>query len=410
MKRLSLLLSILSFLFIAHSTFAAVPNGPSNGDIEIISRTVLETKLKITWQDNSDNEDLFIIFNYLNGVVGDYLNEFPPKDATEQIISLSNLDRGSTVQYIIGAYNSEDGVSSFGALTPEVTITADSIIRYEHEANVGAPFSTELYTDAFDLQNFASVTGLPDWASFTAATRTISGIPTTEGVHSLDLSVNYSDGFSIAETILLKVTRTPDSIIRYGFEATVGAPFSAELYTDNYGLQSSVNVTDLPSWATFTSATRTLSGTPTAEGVHFLNLSVNYSYGFSISETIPLRILPAAAGPRFSSTLPSLQYYPGAGAQIIDLNTYFEDPDCTRAARMTFNVDIGSVDVILYENATPATVANFLAYVNGTGAGAYDGAIIHRLIPNFVIQGGGYRPTGGSAFQSVTDLARMALN
>jgi cyclophilin family peptidyl-prolyl cis-trans isomerase len=63
------------------------------------------------------------------------------------------------------------------------------------------------------------------------------------------------------------------------------------------------------------------------------------------------------------------------------------------------------VDIILYQAATPATVANFLAYVNGAGQGAYDGAMIHRSIPNFVIQGGGYRPIGGSAFESVTDLA-----
>lgn len=66
---------------------------------------------------------------------------------------------------------------------------------------------------------------------------------------------------------------------------------------------------------------------------------------------------------------------------------------------------LGAVDIILYEAATPATVANFLAYVNGSGQGAYDGAIIHRTVSNFIIQGGGYRPIGGSAFASVTDLA-----
>ena len=45
----------------------------------------------------------------------------------------------------------------------------------------------------------------------------------------------------------------------------------------------------------------------------------------------------------------------------------------------------------------PITVDNFLKYV---AAGHYDGTIIHRVIPGFVVQGGGYdpdfkeRPTG----------------
>ena len=35
----------------------------------------------------------------------------------------------------------------------------------------------------------------------------------------------------------------------------------------------------------------------------------------------------------------------------------------------------------------PKTVENFLAYVN---AGHYDGTIFHRVIPNFMVQGGGF--------------------
>lgn len=37
----------------------------------------------------------------------------------------------------------------------------------------------------------------------------------------------------------------------------------------------------------------------------------------------------------------------------------------------------------------PITVDNFLKYVE---AGHYDGTIIHRVIPDFVVQGGGYDP------------------
>ncbi|MCJ8320206.1 MAG: peptidylprolyl isomerase [Colwellia sp.] len=41
----------------------------------------------------------------------------------------------------------------------------------------------------------------------------------------------------------------------------------------------------------------------------------------------------------------------------------------------------------LFDNATPKTVANFLSYVND---GSYDNTVVHRSVPGFVVQGGGY--------------------
>jgi peptidyl-prolyl cis-trans isomerase B (cyclophilin B) len=46
----------------------------------------------------------------------------------------------------------------------------------------------------------------------------------------------------------------------------------------------------------------------------------------------------------------------------------------------------GPIDIELYADKAPETVANFLAYVEG---GHYDGLLFHRVIPGFVIQGGG---------------------
>ena len=49
----------------------------------------------------------------------------------------------------------------------------------------------------------------------------------------------------------------------------------------------------------------------------------------------------------------------------------------------------GSITIELYPKKAPVTVKNFLAYVD---SGFYDGTIFHRVIPNFVIQGGGFTP------------------
>lgn len=47
----------------------------------------------------------------------------------------------------------------------------------------------------------------------------------------------------------------------------------------------------------------------------------------------------------------------------------------------------GKIILELYAGKAPKTVKNFLAYVD---AGSYDGTIFHRVIPNFMIQGGGF--------------------
>jgi len=48
---------------------------------------------------------------------------------------------------------------------------------------------------------------------------------------------------------------------------------------------------------------------------------------------------------------------------------------------------MGNIVIELNEQAAPVTVRNFLGYVE---AGFYDGTIFHRVIPGFMIQGGGF--------------------
>jgi peptidyl-prolyl cis-trans isomerase B (cyclophilin B) len=50
------------------------------------------------------------------------------------------------------------------------------------------------------------------------------------------------------------------------------------------------------------------------------------------------------------------------------------------------STSMGDIKVELYPDKAPVTVQNFLEYVK---AGYYDGTIFHRVIPDFMIQGGG---------------------
>jgi cyclophilin family peptidyl-prolyl cis-trans isomerase len=52
-----------------------------------------------------------------------------------------------------------------------------------------------------------------------------------------------------------------------------------------------------------------------------------------------------------------------------------------------FETSQGAFTVELFTSEAPLSAANFLEYVN---SGFYDGTIFHRVVPGFVIQGGGF--------------------
>jgi peptidyl-prolyl cis-trans isomerase B (cyclophilin B) len=66
-----------------------------------------------------------------------------------------------------------------------------------------------------------------------------------------------------------------------------------------------------------------------------------------------------------------------------------DEADAAQAAKpkILYKTNMGDITLELEPDRAPNTVANFLAYVK---EGHYDGTIFHRVINNFMIQGGGY--------------------
>lgn len=56
---------------------------------------------------------------------------------------------------------------------------------------------------------------------------------------------------------------------------------------------------------------------------------------------------------------------------------------------VTMTTTMGDVVIELNAEKAPLSTANFLSYVD---KGFYDGTIFHRIIPNFMVQGGGFTP------------------
>jgi len=57
--------------------------------------------------------------------------------------------------------------------------------------------------------------------------------------------------------------------------------------------------------------------------------------------------------------------------------------------QVEMKTSLGTILLELYPDKAPQTVENFLQYVKD---GHYDGTLFHRVIPGFMIQGGGFGP------------------
>jgi peptidyl-prolyl cis-trans isomerase A (cyclophilin A) len=60
-----------------------------------------------------------------------------------------------------------------------------------------------------------------------------------------------------------------------------------------------------------------------------------------------------------------------------------------QAQTVEIKTSMGTITAELYADKAPKTVANFLQYVKDKH---YDGTIFHRVIPSFMVQGGGFTP------------------
>jgi cyclophilin family peptidyl-prolyl cis-trans isomerase len=115
------------------------------------------------------------------------------------------------------------------------------------------------------------------------------------------------------------------------------------------------------------------------------------------------------------SALPDLAVAPGATPAVISLAGRYDDTDVTGTI-VRFDVNspapLDKVYVELFDKdgpgrlrTTPATAANFLSYVDG---GHYQNTFIHRSVPGFVVQGGGFAVTAANPGVSIGDVTQFA--
>lgn len=72
---------------------------------------------------------------------------------------------------------------------------------------------------------------------------------------------------------------------------------------------------------------------------------------------------------------------------ILSLSTSMSNPQRqAKSDTVVVTTSMGTITLVLFEKAAPISTHNFLAYVD---SGFYSGLLFHRVIPGFMIQGGG---------------------
>ena len=171
------------------------------------------------------------------------------------------------------------------------TATQDATFNYQFANNTFEDVNGDTLTYTATLDDGSP---LPGWLTFDDSTRTFSGTPTNSDVGSFTVRVIADDGITgtAADEFLLTVSNVNDdptvanpiadqSVIQ---GSALSFQFAADAFEDVDGdaLSYSAMLDDLsplPTWLNFDSATRTFSGTPTAGDVGSITVRVTAADG-----------------------------------------------------------------------------------------------------------------------------------
>ncbi len=226
-----------------------------------------------------------------------------------------------------------------------------------------------------------------------ATTYTVTGLtPGTAYDFQVDAGYQATQSSPVIESAR---SNTATASTKNGFTSRTYQPitynqaFSYQAVVSTGSARTSWNITGLPTGLTFNSSTGIVSGTPTVTGVFSCPMTATFANGSTSNNTLQLRVIRAAGAPVTTATI-SGQTLASGGNTSVTLSDKFSDPDSESAVRVITNE--GTMDFILYNTATPQTVTNFLSYVNNAAStGNYTGAVFHRAISGFIVQGGGFK-------------------
>jgi hypothetical protein len=215
---------------------------------------------------------------------------------------------GTTSNIVISV---SDGVSSASLAPFSITVTAPTA---NHAPTIsGSPSTSAKQGTAYAFQPTAAdadgdsltftIANRPSWATFNANTGRLSGTPGSTNIRTYsNIVISVSDGKASAAlpafSIAVASTNTPPLISGTPpTTATVGTLYSfTPTATDAQGTTLTFSIANKPSWASFSTSTGRLEGTPAAANVGtFASITITVSDGQDTANLAPFAIAVKAA-------------------------------------------------------------------------------------------------------------------
>ena len=206
----------------------------------------------------------------------------------------------------------------------------------------GQPYSFQPTASDPDGQALTySITNRPTWATFSTTTGSLSGTPTSSNVGSFgNVVISVSDGSASAALPAFAITvaaapNNPPTISGTPpTSVTAGQPYSFRpTASDPDGQALTYSIINRPTWATFSTTTGSLSGTPTSSNVgSFGSVVISVSDG-SASAALPAFAITVVAAPNNPPTISGTPPTSVTAGQPYAFTPSASDPDAGQTLR-----------------------------------------------------------------------------
>lgn len=284
--------------------------------------------------------------------------------------------------------------ASLPAFTITVAAAANSapVISGAPRTSIIAGSAYSFQPSASDLDGNAlgfSIQNKPSWASFSTATGALTGTPSAAGTYS-NIVISVSDG--IASTALsafaIAVTASSNNAPTIsGTPATAVNAGSAYSFTptaaDKDGDALSFSVSNLPSWASFSTTNGKISGTPTAtQAGSYSNIAISVSDGKSTTGLAAFSITVARVA---TSSTATLSWTPPTqntdGTTLTDLGGYkIYYGTSSTALNQIVAVNNPGLTAYVIDNLSPATYYFAIKALTTAGVESDYSPVISKLI------------------------------
>ena len=224
-----------------------------------------------------------------------------------------------------------------------------------------------------------SIANRPNWASFNTATGQLSGKPTSSGYTDTNIIIAVSDGKLTTKLAPFSITVTSASSTSNSAPKISGTPIKAvnvgnaysftPTASDANGDKLTFSIANKPSWASFSSTTGKLSGTPTAAQVGtYSNITIKVSDGKATASLAAFAIAVTAVSSGsavLSWTLPTRNTNNTVLTNLAGYRIYYGTSSSSLSK--TISISNASVSTYVVENLSPATYYFAVKAFNSSG-------------------------------------------